>query len=232
MMSFLKNLFGGGPPKKPTPTASQGLEQLESQTDMLQKRIEHLQDQINEQMNIAKQYANTNKDRAMAALKKKKIHEDNLRKTEAMLDNLESQKNMLESASANAAVLKTMSETAKIVKQEHNNLDINKVEDIVDEIREQKEISDEIANLLTQTTATKNYDEDDLMKELEGMQQEELDAKLISTDKVSTHVKLPDVPTSVPAAQPAGPSTSKASPSKQPEDAELDELKKWAAAAQ
>lgn len=231
MMSFFKNLFGGGPPKKATPTASQGLEQLESQTDMLQKRIEHLQDQINEQMNIAKQYANTNKDRAMAALKKKKIHEDNLRKTEAMLDNIESQKNMLESASANAAVLKTMSETAKIVKQEHNNLDINKVEDIVDEIREQKEISDEIANLLTQTTATKNYDEDDLLKELEGMQQEELDAKLISTEKAPTTVKLPDVPTTVPTAQPVASSSSK-SPSKQPEDAELDELKKWAAAAQ
>lgn len=220
MMSFLKNLFGGSAPKPVALNPNQGLEQLEEKADMLRKRIAHIQTQITEQENIAKQYATTNKNRAIAALKKKRQLEDNLKKAEGTLDNIENQKDMLENASSNAAVLKTMADTAKIVKQQHDNLDINKVEDIVDEMREQKEISEEIANILSQTTS-KPQDEDELLKELESMQQEQLDAKLLQTDKDTT--ALPDVPTQLPA-QPSA--------SKKKDEEELDELKKWASAAQ
>lgn len=220
-MSFLKNLFGGAAPK-PALTPNQGLEQLEEKADMLRKRIAHIQSQIQEQENIAKQYATTNKNRALAALKKKRQLDDNLKKAEGTLDNIENQKDMLENASSNAAVLKTMADTAKIVKQQHDNLDINKVEDIVDEMREQKEVSEEIANILSQTTS-KPQDEDELLKELESMQQEQIDAKLLQTDKDTA--ALPDVPTQLPSA-PA------ASASKKKDEDELDELKKWASAAQ
>lgn len=221
-MSFLKNLFGGSAPKQPSLSANQGLEQLEEKADMLRKRVAHIQSQIQEQENIAKQFANTNKSRALAALKKKRQLEENLKKIDGTLENIENQKDMLENASTNAAVLKTMADTAKIVKQQHDNLDINKVEDIVDEMREQKEISEEIANILSQTT-TKPQDEDELLKELEAMQQEELDAKLLQTDKDTA--ALPEVPTQLPA-QPV------ASASKKKEEDELEELKKWGSIAQ
>lgn len=213
MMSFFKSLFGGQP-KKPMST-SEGLEKLEERADMLTKRIAHFQQQINDQQKIARENANTNKIKALGALKKKKTLEDNMKKAEAMLENIEDQKNMLENASSNAAVLKTMAETAKIVKQEHDNLDINKVEDIIDDIREQKEVSDEIGNLLSSQT-TKNYDEENLLKELEGMQQEQLDAQLKIPD-------VPDVPITSGISNPV-PSSSKPD--------ELDELKIWASAAQ
>jgi len=221
LMSFLRSIFGGSAPKPAAISASQGLEQLEEKAELLRKRIAHIQNQIQEQENIARQNATTNKTRALAALKKKKNLEDQLRKSEGTLDNIESQKDMLESASSNAAVLKTMAETAKIVKQQHDNLDINKVEDIVDEMREQKELSEEIGNILSQQTTTKAHDDDELLKELESMQQEQLDTKLLQTDK-DTAV-LPDVPTALPA-QPSA--------SKKKEDDELDVLKKWASAAQ
>lgn len=224
-MSFLKNLFGPAP-KKPTLNTNQGLEQLEEKAEMLRKRLAHLQDQALEQEKIAKQNVNTNKPRALMALKKKKAHEENINKVGAMLENIENQKDMLENASANAAVLKTMAETAKIVKQEHENLDINKVEDIVDQIREQQEISDEVANILSQNT-NKPYDEDDLLKELEQMSSEDIDQKLLKTGKDA--VTLPDVPTQLPAESIA--STSSQQPKKKDED-ELDELKKWASTAQ
>lgn len=224
-MSFLKNLFGGSAPKQPVPSANQGLEQLEEKADMLRKRIDHLQNQVTEQENIAKANASTNKNKALAALKKKRTLEENIRRIEGTLENIENQKDMLENASSNASVLKTMAETAKIVKQQHNDLDINKVEDIVDEMREQKEISEEIANILSQTT-TKTHDNDELLKELEALQQEELDAKLLQTDKDTA--ALPDVPKQLPA-QPAASTSTK--PSKKDEE-ELDELKKWASAAQ
>lgn len=226
MMSFLKNLFGGSAPKQPVLSPNQGLEQLEEKADMLRKKVAHLQNQITEQETIAKQYANTNKNKALAALKRKRTLEDNLRKTEATLENIDSQKDMLENASSNAQILKAMADTAKIVKQQHDNLDINKVEDIVDEMREQKEISEEISNILSQTT-TKAVDDDELLKELEGMQQEQLDEKLLQTDKTAA---LPDVPTQLPAA--AQPAAAASTSAKKKDEDELDELKKWASAAQ
>lgn len=216
-MSFLKKLFFA-PEPKPNLNANQGLEKLEEQADMLRKRISHLQTQAQEQEQMARSFATTNKTKALAALKKKKQIDGNIQKTEATLENIESQKDMLENASANAAVFKTMSDTAKIVKQQHDNLDINKVEDIVDEMREQKEISEEISNILSQTTS-KATDDEELLKDLEDLQKEELDAKL-----------LPTVPTAIPAAGqqlPAVPSTVTTNK----EEEELDELKKWASAA-
>lgn len=217
MMSFFKNLFGGSAPKPAPATASQGLEKLSEQADMLKKRIEHIEAQIQEQEEIAKKYATTNKTRALAALKKKKQLQENRVKAEGTLDNIENQKDMLENASSNAAILKTMAHTAQIVKQQHDNLDINKVEDIVDEIREQKEISEEIGNILSQGTV-KVHDEEELLKELEELGQKEMDAKLLDTNKAI----LPDVPSQLPA-QPSAPKK---------DEEELDELKKWASAAQ
>lgn len=220
MMSFLKNLFGGSAPKQPDISPSQGLEKLEEQADMIRKKIGHAQSQIEDQEKIARANATTNKTRALAALRKKKALETNLKKYEATLDTIESQKDMLENASSNAAVLKTMSETAKIVKKQHDNLDINKVEDIVDEMREQKEISEEIGNILAQTTV--KTDDEDLLNELNNMQQEELDEKMLQTGEQPS--KLPDVPTQLPAQ--AGSTSNKKA------EEELDELKKWASAAQ
>lgn len=220
LMSFLKNLFGGSAPKPTTTTASQGLEALEEKAELLRKRIAHLQSQIEEQEKIARQNATTNKPKALAALKKKKQLEERVKHSEGTLENIETQKDMLESASSNAAVLKTMADTTKIVKQQQDNLDINKVEDIVDEMREQREVAQEITNALSQQI-TQPHDEDELLKELESMQREDLDAKLLQTDK--NRAALPDVPTELPA-QP--------SPSKKKEEDELDELKKWASAAQ
>lgn len=187
---------------------------------MLKKRIEHIEAQIQEQEEIARKYATTNKTRAMAALKKKKTLMDNRTKAEGTLDNIENQKDMLENASSNAAILKTMAETSRIVKNQHENLDIGKVEDVVHEIQEQKEMSEEISNILSQTT--KQHDDDELLQELNALQQEEIDKKLLSTDKDL----LPDVPTQVPAQPAARPSSTKK------DEEELDELKKWASAAQ
>lgn len=220
VMSFFKNLFGGSAPKASSLSANQGLEKLNEQADMLKKRIEHIEAQIQEQEEIARKYATTNKTRAMAALKKKKTLMDNRTKAEGTLDNIENQKDMLENASSNAAILKTMAETSRIVKNQHENLDIGKVEDVVHEIQEQKEMSEEISNILSQTT--KQHDDDELLQELNALQQEEIDKKLLSTDKDP----LPDVPTQAPALPAGRPSSSKK------DEEELDELKKWASAAQ
>lgn len=219
-MSFFKGLFGGSAPKQPVLTPNKGMDQLEENILMLEKRISHLQNQIHEQEQIARTFATTNKTKALAALKRKKTLEENIRKAEGTLDTLQGQKDLLEGAATNAALIKTISDTTKIIKGETNNLNLDQVENIVDEMREQKEVSEEISNILSQTTRPQ-VDEDELLKELESMQEEQINEKLLQTDKDTTS-KLPDVPSQLPA---------QASSSKKPED-ELDELKKWASAAQ
>lgn len=88
----------------------------------------------------------------------------------------------------------------------------------VNEMREQREISEEIGNLLAQTT-TETHDEDSL-NELNNMQREELDEKMLQTGEQPS--ELPDVPTQLPAQAAA------VSPSSKKDEEELDKLKKWA----
>lgn len=220
-MNFLKGLFGGGSgsssQKQDGPsTINKGLEDLEEKADMLKKRIAHLEKQVEEQDAIIKKNASTNKTLALDALREKKYLEKNIVQVTNMLRNIKQQKYTLENASTNAAILKAMSQTAKIVKKEQDNLDMNQVEDIMDQMRERQEISDEIANIIGQD-ANKGLDDDQLLAELEDIKQEEMDEKL----------KLPNVPTKLPEPTPA----QAASTSKKDED-ELEELKKWASAAQ
>ena len=126
---------------------------------------------------------------------------------------------MLENASTNAAIMQTMAQTAKIMKQAHNNMDINQVEDTLDEIKEQQEIAKEISNMIA-TPGIQTHDEDELLKELEGMQQQELDEKLLQTD---TPTSLPEVPSGELVA-----SSHKSAASKKAEE-DLEKLKAWAA---
>ena len=69
----------------------------------------------------------------------------------------------------------------------------------MDEVREQQQIADEISQVISNPIGFgQEVDEDDLLKELEEMEQEELDKQLLDT----TPEHLPEVPTEVPVAAP------------------------------
>lgn len=92
-----------------------------------------------------------------------------------------------------------MNLAGKALKGVHNNMDIDKVEDLMDEVREQQQIADEISQVISNPIGFgQETDEDELMKELEELEQEELDKQLLETGEPE---KLPDVPsTALPAA--------------------------------
>lgn len=117
------------------------------------------------------------------------------------LTTIEYQREALENANTNTEVLKIMGQAAKALKSAHNNMDVDKVEDLMDEVREQQQIADEISQVISNPIGFGHeVDDDDLMKELEEMEQEELDKQLLDTNQPET---LPDVPVaepSVPAA--------------------------------
>ncbi|CAG2123076.1 unnamed protein product, partial [Medioppia subpectinata] len=110
-----------------------------------------------------------------------------------------------------------MGHAAKALKQTHNNMDIDKVEDLMDEVREQQQIAEEISSVISNPIGFgQEVDEDDLLKELEEMEQEELDKQLLDT---TPEQQLPEVPAEVPVAVPR---------TKQKETEESDELKELA----
>ncbi len=66
----------------------------------------------------------------------------------------------------------------------------------MDDIREQMDLANEISEAISQPVGLGvDFDEDELNQELEDLEQEELDAKLLDT---GVDLNLPTVPTSVP----------------------------------
>jgi charged multivesicular body protein 4A/B len=67
----------------------------------------------------------------------------------------------------------------------------------MDDIRDQMDLANEISEAISQPVGFgTEFDEDELNQELEDLEQEELDSKLL--DSGTTDLNLPNVPTSMP----------------------------------
>lgn len=160
---------------------------------------------------------------ALAALKRKRRYEKQLAQIDGTLTTIEFQREALENANTNTEVLKIMGLAAKALKNAHENMDVDKVHDLMDEVQEQQEIANEISEAISNPVGFgTDVDEDELLEELESLEQEELDEKLIDVAGPATE-NLPEVPTAEPARVPA----AKAKVAVE-EDPEMMELAKWA----
>ncbi|XP_053202351.1 charged multivesicular body protein 4c-like [Panonychus citri] len=221
-MSFLGKLFGGGKSEskqdeKVSPSIA--IQKLRDTEEMLLKKQEYYERLIKEQEAIIKANGTKNKKVALAALKKKKRLEKQMETQEGTLTTLEFQREALENANTNTEVLKNMGLAAKALKTVHNSMDVDKVEDLMEDVREQQQMAEEIVNVITDKSAFgQNIDEDELIKELEELEQEELDKQLLDAGT------LPEAPQT--ELKEAIAATS--SKSKDAEEDELEALKQWA----
>lgn len=71
-------------------------------------------------------------------------------------------------------------------------MNVDDVHEMMDDIAEQNDIANEISNAISSGPMATGVDDDDLMKELEELEQEELDKDLLNVGPASD--KLPDVP--------------------------------------
>jgi charged multivesicular body protein 4 len=135
---------------------------------------------------------------ALQALKRKKRYEAQLNQIDGTLTTLEYQREALENANTNTEVFKVMASAAKASKAAHAELDIDKVHDLKDEINEQQDIAREISEAISNPISGlgDDMDEDELLKELEELEQENLDKELLD---LPTTGPLPDVPSEIPA---------------------------------
>ncbi|XP_060521632.1 charged multivesicular body protein 4c [Cylas formicarius] len=192
-MSFFGKLFGGK--KDEAPTTGEAIQKLRETEEMLLKKQDFLEKKIDEYMSVARKNASKNKRVALQALKKKKRLEKNLQQIDGTLTTIELQREALEGANTNTAVLTTMKNAADALKNAHKNLDIDNVHDIMDDIAEQHDIANEISNAISNPVGfTDDLDEDELNKELEELETEELEKGLID---VPGPTKLPAIPTDV-----------------------------------
>ncbi|KNC96164.1 ESCRT-III subunit protein SNF7 [Spizellomyces punctatus DAOM BR117] len=222
------NLFRRAQATKTAP--KDAIVRLRESLEMLEKREKYLQTKIDNELKIAKANVSKNKRVALTALKRKKAYEDQISKIMGSRMTLEQQVMAIENANVNLETMNAMKAGADAMKQIHGHLDINKVDATMDDIREQMDLANEISEAISQpVNFGVEFDEEELNEELELLEQEDLDARLLDTAGVGVDLgqveAAPAVPKiAVPAiAQPPRP--TRAQPVQSEEDAELEELR-------
>ena len=100
-----------------------------------------------------------------------------------------------------------MKNAGAAMKQIHNGLTIDKVDATMDELREQHALGEEIASAITNAPIGEPIDEADLEEELEGLEQEAMDERMLKTGTVPVTGEVNRLP-----AVGNGPGMSPASP--------------------
>ncbi|XP_032875467.1 charged multivesicular body protein 4b-like [Amblyraja radiata] len=202
--------------KKPGPSPQEALQRLRDTEQMLSKKQEYLENRIGIELDIARKNGTRNKRAALQALKRKKRLEKQLAQIDGTLSTIEFQREALENANTNTEVLKSMGYAAKAMKTAHEHMDLDKIDEMMQNITEQQEIAQEISDAISRPVAfASEFDEDELLAELEELEQEELNKKMTKG--------LPKVPTTnLPSRQ------AKAKKKTRDEDASIKHLTAWA----
>uniref|UniRef100_A0A9J7XDC5 Charged multivesicular body protein 4Ba n=2 Tax=Cyprinus carpio TaxID=7962 RepID=A0A9J7XDC5_CYPCA len=218
-MSLFGKLFGSSGKGGKSPSPQEAIQRLRETEEMLSKKQEFLEKKIDQELVTAKRNGTKNKRAALQALKRKKRYEKQLAQIDGTLSTIEFQREALENAHTNTEVIKNMGFAAKAMKA-GSVWDIDKVDDLMQDITEQQELAQEISDAISKPVGFgEEFDEDELLAELEELEQEELDKNLL---EIGDNVPLPNVPsTSLPAR-----------PAKKKEEEDEDDMKDleaWAA---
>ncbi|TWW56439.1 charged multivesicular body protein 4b-like [Takifugu flavidus] len=217
-MSLLSKIFGGGKGAK-APSPQEAIQKLRETEDMLTKKQEMLENKIEQELQTAKKNGTKNKRAALQALKRKKRYEKQLAQIDGTLSTIEFQREALENANTSTEVLKNMGFAAKALKAAHKDLDIDKVDDLMQDITEQQELAQEISDAISKPVGLgEQFDEDDLMAELDELVQLELDQSLLDIEGTE-NVPLPSVPSASLPSRPA---------KKEEDDDGMEDLQRWA----
>ncbi|XP_051525877.1 charged multivesicular body protein 4c [Myxocyprinus asiaticus] len=220
-MSVFGKLFGGGGKGGKGPSPQEAIQKLRETEEMLTKKQEYLEQKIEAELVTAKKNGTKNKRAALQALKRKKRYEKQLAQIDGTLSTIEFQREALENANTNTEVLKNMGFAAKAIKTAHENMDIDKVDDLMQDITEQQELAQEISDAISRPVGFgEEFDEDELIAELEELEQEEMDNKMLEISGTED-IPLPSVPSDL--------LPKKTAPKKREEDEdEMEDLKAWA----
>jgi len=185
MTSFIGALWGRRDTQQVSRDAIVGLRQ---QLQMIEKKEEYTQKKIDEEIRKAKANAVSNKAVATAALKRKKMLESELEKLQGTRFQLEMHVNTLESAKMNQETMSAMKKAADALKHIHGNLNIDKVDATMASIQEQTQLASEVSEAISTGVISTDIDEDELRRELEDLEQDELNTRLMGADHAPVHL--------------------------------------------
>ncbi|KAI1889147.1 hypothetical protein AGOR_G00176080 [Albula goreensis] len=202
-MSKISKMFKGSSSSSKSkhrsgPSPQEAINKLRETEEMLTKKQEYLEKKIEQEIATAKRNGTKNKRAALQALKRKK--------------------QALENANTNTEVLKNMGFAAKAIKGVHQNMDLDKIDSLMQDITEQQEVAQEICDAISRPFG-EQFDEDELLAELEELQQEELE------ESMKNMGRLPSVPST---SLPTRPSQRAHSKKKVEDDADMQRLASWA----
>ncbi|KAJ8332699.1 hypothetical protein SKAU_G00424880 [Synaphobranchus kaupii] len=222
-MSIFGKLFGSGGKGGKNPSPQEAIQRLRETEEMLTKKQDFLEKKIDQELLTAKRNGTKNKRAALQALKRKKRYEKQLAQIDGTLSTIEFQREALENANTNTEVLKNMGFAAEAMKHAHDNMDIDKVDDLMQDITEQQELAQEICDAISKPVGFgEEFDEDDLLAELEELEQEELDKNMLEISGTE-NVPLPSVPSS---SLPSRPEKKK----EEEDEDDMKDLERWAEA--
>ncbi|KAJ7179200.1 vacuolar-sorting protein SNF7 [Mycena filopes] len=185
MMASFMSYFGRRDTKQSAREAIVGLRQ---QLQMIEKKEEHLQKKVDQELKIAKANAVSNKPLATAALKRKRANETQLEQLRGQQMQLEMQVNTLESANLNAETMAAMKKAAEVLQQIHSGMSVAKVDETMAQITEQREVANEITELISNPMGADMAGDAELEAELSALEDEVLTDRLMGADHVPVHV--------------------------------------------
>ncbi|KAJ6599116.1 vacuolar-sorting protein SNF7 [Mycena vulgaris] len=185
MMAGIMSYFGRRDTKQSAREAIVGLRQ---QLQMIEKKEDHLQKKIDQELKIAKANAVSNKPLATSALKRKRANETQLEQLRGQQMQLEMQINTLESANLNAETMSAMKKAAEVLQKINLGMSVAKVDETMAAITEQREVANEITELISNPTGIDTLGDSELLDELHALEDEVLTERLAGADHVPIHM--------------------------------------------
>jgi len=212
-------------------TAAAAIAHLRDTTETLEKKEEHLFRKIDNEVKQARAFNASGKKReALTCIKRKKMYEKQLEQVSGAKMTLETQRLALENININREALQAQKMGADALNKVTRDMGgVDAVEETMEQVEEGLQDAAEIGDAMARgVNFGVDADDDELLAELEGLEQDNLDAQLTSVPgaaavdeeaELEKELMMPSTPFSAPSVP-----TTKVAQSMTDEDRELAAL--------